>query len=125
MHRGESQSNRPLSHSTHGGEVEKINLINSEVSHTLAETSNLNSREFCKLTKILSNKRMRFHLDSLVDQHDLNILDKNINKDNELFLNEDSPNKISSSKSSKPNKAKPIGKNQCQTVVGKENSHNS
>ena len=53
---------------------------------------------------------MRFHLDSLADQHDLNILDKNINKDNELFLNEYLPNNISSSKSSKPNKAKPIGK---------------
>ena len=101
MHGGEASaaasSRKPLSHATHGGKVGKINLINSDVSHTLAETSNLNSREFCKLTKILSNKRMRFHLDSLVDQHDLNILDKNINKDNELFLNENSTNKISSS----------------------------
>ena len=108
MHGGEASaaasSRKPLSHATHGGEVGKINLINSDVSHTLAETSNLNNKEFRKITKILSNKRMRFHLDNLAGQYDLNILDKNINNDNELFVN----NKMQDnniSKSSKPKKA--------------------
>ena len=47
---------------------------------------------------------MRFHLDNLIGQYDLNILDKYINNDSELFSN----NKMQDnniSKSSKPKKA--------------------
>ena len=56
----------------HGGEVGKIDA-HSDVSPTFAETSKLNNKEFHKITKILSNKRMRFHLDNLIGQYDLNI----------------------------------------------------
>ena len=76
MHGGEASaaasSRKPLSHATHGGEVGKIDA-HSDVSHTFAETSKLNNKEFHKITKILSNKRMRFHLDNLIGQYDLNI----------------------------------------------------
>ena len=53
-----------------------------------------------KITKIITNRRMRYHLDKLLEYHDLNKLDKNINKDQEQF-----EAKIKDDETDKPNKA--------------------
>ena len=52
---------------------------------------------------------MRFHLDNLIGQYDLNIWDKYINNDSELFSNNKMQDK-NINKSNKPRKAKLVGK---------------
>ena len=41
------------------------------ISNTLAHTSQLTRREYNKLTKILSNERMHYHLDRLIEANSL------------------------------------------------------
>ena len=46
------------------------------ISNTLAYTSQLTCREYNKLTKILSNERMHYHLDRLIGSNSLNKMGK-------------------------------------------------
>ena len=67
-----------------------------------------------KITKIITNQRMRYHLDRLLEDNDLNKLDKNINKDQEQYSSEliDESSKVNILPKGTTNKSRPrpIGK---------------
>jgi len=97
-----------LLYESHGGKRENP-------SNILAETEPLTRKELRKVNKILKDKRMRHHIKILTDEYELNVLDKLVNKNSEVYnqeiddLNNKTKNESTNKSSTNKSRASPVG----------------